>query len=352
VNENARDAAEADSGPISPELIMISSSEIARLARARLPERFTWATDHEGELSRLGVRAAPSALGLHATAVAPDQAAGLLQVPVRASAASPLEEEGETSRYPGVSVLSPSVDKPRTRRWAGSPRTAGVVLVAFAALGLSIAKAITYLTAAQPSRSALETLPSPRPSAAKTQSSASTPAPPNRRTAPAPRAAPKIRPSGPSAGATGRKASATRTTPPTSPSTTPPLSTKTPRSAPTRRVVAPTSSATPKQTKVPGTVRGSAATFVPSRVFGWPAQPQNKAYVVRFYRDGKKVYETQSSKPQITLPPSFVFAAGHYRWQVVPVRNPGSQQQQQGAAIVDSTFIVTAAAARAAVGSR
>jgi hypothetical protein len=106
---------------------------------------FTWATDHEGELSRLGVRAAPSALGLHATAVAPDQAAGLLPVPVRASAASPLDEEGETSRYPGVSVLSPSGDKPRTRRWAGSPRTAGVVLVAFAALGLSIAKAITYL---------------------------------------------------------------------------------------------------------------------------------------------------------------------------------------------------------------
>jgi hypothetical protein len=83
--------------------------------------------------------------------------------------------------------------------------------------------------------------------------------------------------------------------------------------------------------------------FVPSRAFAWADQPGATGYIVRFFRDGKKILERRSVKAQLTLPPSFHFTAGNYRWQVIPIVGPGTSENL--APIVDSTFVLTAAAA-------
>jgi hypothetical protein len=69
--------------------------------------------------------------------------------------------------------------------------------------------------------------------------------------------------------------------------------------------------------------------------------PQASAYVVRFFRDGRKVFEQRIGSPKLTLPSSFHFTAGHYRWEVRPV--VGSRV---GAPVVASQFVVSAAAAK------
>ena len=79
--------------------------------------------------------------------------------------------------------------------------------------------------------------------------------------------------------------------------------------------------------------------FVPSRVFAWPADSTASAYVVRFFRDGAKVYEAHASKPSLTLPSSFRFLAGRYRWEVLPVV-ASAPTERLGAPIVDSAFVV------------
>ncbi len=352
-------AAGAELETISPELILISSPEVAELARAGLPERFVWAADHEERRMRATVQAVAEAPALLAAAAAPELDAEPVQLPVRVTAAEPLEEDGGALRHPGFGLLSPSAEAPRARHWTGSPVAIGAIaLVALAALGLSIANLVTHRTegrtgaaqALQPVGAASAPAPSSSSSTAKAHSTVRPRAPRKARVAPATRPTKKTKPSGAKTGGAGAKTAATGTKPAAGSSTAPPTSTRAPRNAPVRKAAAPTSRPAAKQTKAPGAARGAVATFVPSRVFGWPEQPQTKAYIVRFYRDGKKVYETQSTKPQITLPASFVFAAGHYRWQVVPAPAAGSQQQQEAAAIVDSTFDVSSAAAKAAAG--
>jgi hypothetical protein len=74
-------------------------------------------------------------------------------------------------------------------------------------------------------------------------------------------------------------------------------------------------------------------------VFGWPADTEANGYLIRFFRDGAKVYETRSTKPRLTLPPSFRFLAGHYRWEVLPVLG-SAPNQRYGAPIVESKFVV------------
>jgi hypothetical protein len=78
--------------------------------------------------------------------------------------------------------------------------------------------------------------------------------------------------------------------------------------------------------------------FVPSRVFAWPPDTTATGYLARFYRDDAKVYERRVTKPLLTLPASFRFLAGHYRWEVLPIHRSGNF----GAPIVESTFVLTA----------
>jgi hypothetical protein len=122
---------------------------------------------------------------------------------------------------------------------------------------------------------------------------------------------------------------ATTTTPARQPTRTAATTT-----APTRTTTTPTTTSTPPRTTAtkPAAPKG----FVPSRVFAWPAKPDAVAYVIRFFRGSKLVFERRIVQPRITLPESFEFAPGRYRWLVVPLDSRG----KEGQAVVVSQFDV------------
>jgi hypothetical protein len=74
-------------------------------------------------------------------------------------------------------------------------------------------------------------------------------------------------------------------------------------------------------------------------VFAWPAAPNASFYLVSFMRDGKKVFEKRVTQPRLTLPGSFRFTAGNYRWIVVPASGSAGNPQY-APAIIDSKFVV------------
>jgi hypothetical protein len=76
-------------------------------------------------------------------------------------------------------------------------------------------------------------------------------------------------------------------------------------------------------------------TFVPARVFSWPAEPAARRYLVRFFRNGNKVLEARTVRARLVLPKSFVFRPGSYRWTVVPLGVPGKRP------LVDSRFVIS-----------
>jgi hypothetical protein len=139
---------------------------------------------------------------------------------------------------------------------------------------------------------------------------------PKRTTAPR-RAAPKTAP---------RPSQTTAAKPATSPTPTVP---KRQRSTPSQ--TPPARPKTPKATKKP------PGPFVPARVFAWPAQTGAVAYVVRFFRGSSVVLERRTTNERLSLPSSFRFRPGSYRWQVLPVDEHGAR----GAPIVESRFHVT-----------
>jgi hypothetical protein len=87
--------------------------------------------------------------------------------------------------------------------------------------------------------------------------------------------------------------------------------------------------------------------FVPSRVWGWVAQPGPVTYLFRLYRNGHQVYAARTKQAQLMLPKSFRFAAGTYRWSVVAL---GNSKAQSAKPLVDSTFALSPAAAAKANG--
>jgi hypothetical protein len=119
---------------------------------------------------------------------------------------------------------------------------------------------------------------------------------------------------------------------PTTTSTQPPATTAATTTAPARTTTPPTTTSTPPATTKPAAPKG----FVPSRVFAWPAKPDAVAYVIRFFRGSKLVFERRIVQPRITLPESFEFAPGRYRWLVVPLDSRG----KEGQAVVASQFDV------------
>jgi hypothetical protein len=95
----------------------------------------------------------------------------------------------------------------------------------------------------------------------------------------------------------------------------------------------------------PKTSRPSApqvSGFVPSRVWGWVAQPGSVSYLFRLYRNGRQVYKARTRQAQLVLPDSFRFAAGKYRWSVVAI---GSSKKRGLKPVVESTFVLSGAAA-------
>jgi hypothetical protein len=95
----------------------------------------------------------------------------------------------------------------------------------------------------------------------------------------------------------------------------------------THPTVAPKPAATRRPAKTPK--------FVPARVFSWPAERAAKRYLVRFFRNGKKVLEVRTVRARLVLPKSFVFRPGSYRWTVVPLGVAGKGP------LVDSRFVVS-----------
>lgn len=98
-------------------------------------------------------------------------------------------------------------------------------------------------------------------------------------------------------------------------------------------------------TPEPATTQASG--FVPSRVWGWVAQPGSKSYLFRLYRNGRQVYTARTKQAQLVLPGSFHFAAGKYRWSVVAVTGSAKRGLKP---VVESTFVLSGAAAAKANG--
>jgi len=87
--------------------------------------------------------------------------------------------------------------------------------------------------------------------------------------------------------------------------------------------------------------------FVPGRTWVWSTSKGARAYLVRFFFNGRQVLKRRPAKNQLTLPRSFRYAAGRYRWSVRPITGPQSRPSY-GHPIVDSKFVLTGpAAARA-----
>jgi hypothetical protein len=114
--------------------------------------------------------------------------------------------------------------------------------------------------------------------------------------------------------------------------------TKRPRKQATRP--RPSAPSTKPKTSKPSAPQVSG--FVPSRVWGWVAQPGSASYLFRLYRNGRQVYRARTKQAQLVLPDSFRFAAGKYRWSVVAVS--GSKKRSLKP-VVESTFVLSRAAA-------
>jgi hypothetical protein len=89
----------------------------------------------------------------------------------------------------------------------------------------------------------------------------------------------------------------------------------------------------------PATPSGTG-TFVPARTFVWGASKGADRYRFRMKLDGRVVLHAQTREPRVTLPASFHFRAGKYRWTVERI-----PRSTDGKPIVDSAFVLTAATA-------
>jgi hypothetical protein len=81
--------------------------------------------------------------------------------------------------------------------------------------------------------------------------------------------------------------------------------------------------------------------FVPARVWGWKTQPGARGYHVRFFLNNRQVFSARTKETQLTLPRSFRFQAGRYRWLVRAIPKLAEP-------IVDTTFVLSRRSASAA----
>jgi hypothetical protein len=286
---------------VSPELVLVSSAEVASRAREELPEL--------PEVAAPVARAAPPQ-------AAPDVVTRPAPAPTQpvagAAAAPPPLDRAPAPAYPRVVVEEAPAEPPRRRR-------RGRVVLATCLVGAAVA-AGGYLTETRwldgGATPAVSAPASPPTLAAAEDLSLSVP------TAPAPSREPRTTAPKPAA-----HPAATATQPVTT--STGPAAEQRPHTA-------------SPSTSVPEAPVG----FVPARSWAWAPQQGADAYEVTFFLDGRVVLRARPTKPGLVLPSSFRFHAGRYRWTVRALPATAS-----GALIVDSTFVLTAAAAAAANGS-
>jgi hypothetical protein len=294
---------DVDLEPISPELVLVSPPEVARRARELLPDR-----------------------SLDPVEPRPDEAPSREAAePPAPPATRPLT--GTVSRLLAAGVAACAVGFVIGREWNGTlpgpgwlpghaARVASVEPPPSAGHGRSqhtaVPPATTAATPTQPSTHASKP-PAAKPPAAKPPTAKPTPTPTTGSQPAAPPPAPKP---------TTTVKPRTRTQP------------EKPAKAPTKRSTA-NGGQPGKRTSPPAPATG----FTPARVFAWPPSSRAHGYMVRFYRDGRKIFERWTDPPKLTLPDTFRFTAGHYRWEVRPVLGP---RTRLGAPIVASQFVVGA----------
>ena len=79
--------------------------------------------------------------------------------------------------------------------------------------------------------------------------------------------------------------------------------------------------------------------FKPARTFAWVSQARAAYYQVALFRNGRRVYQTRTQAPRLTLPRRVRFTPGNYRWTVQPAIRAQSGIKLADP-IVDSTFRV------------
>jgi hypothetical protein len=292
---------DSDLTPISPELVLVSSPEIARRARYLLPEPSSlFKPSERDERTRQC-----------------EEGAGLTSPVAVAPAESVSEIPHSVLAVPFVEVLAS-----RRKRVASAP-AATIVLVV-------IAGAASFLAATNrggmPPRRHAQISDQPHPLSAKAQARK------DARASREQRAARNARRKAGSSAAFVRP--------------------RTPRgneqtlaqSELLKSAVRPRSGV---QRGVRTEVRGASPAFVPSRVFSWPASRGATSYVVHFFRNGRKVIDARTTKPRLRLPLSFHFKAGRYRWEVIPVLR-GSRTPPHAPSVVESSFVLTPASAEKA----
>ncbi|MGZ4463586.1 MAG: hypothetical protein ACXVZP_12245 [Gaiellaceae bacterium] len=280
---------------ISPELILVSPPEIARLARELLPEL------------------PPSYRSEPPATIAP-----LLPLPPAAPSTVMTSVAG--------GVMDASLETP----YSGSQLLRGGV-------ALAVAAAIFAATGLAAERSWRRTAAAPLPVLT--------------RSAPVP-ATSGVAGVAVTRGHPSRSSTKRRKPTATTSATVPPRSTKGAASTATRKSnpgagpqrSKPTSPAagstqtSPAGPRRPAQPRGG--TFIPSRVFAWAAAPGASSYRILFFWNGHQALSVTSSTPKLKLPAGFRFQAGSYRWQVVPLVSG-----KPGRPLVDSTFTLSAATA-------
>ena len=301
----------------SPELILVSGDEEAQRARDALTEVVP--TD-ERILAEVKARS----LRVAAVAVAPAAAAPVSAPPERPSAVPVAPVAAPPPAAPVTEIAPAAPAAPPARRRARMLFAAA--LVPIAALGLA------FGAGWNPFGDSIETpsTAAATPSAGHVGTATSAPGAVSSEAPPAS--------TGP-AGSTPAHTRASTTTParPTTHAgvgarTTSPSTPRTSATKHTRTTPPPRSGTTSKPPSAPPTI-------TPSHVFAWPAAQNASFYLVSFMRDGKKVFEKRVTEPRLTLPGSFRFTAGNYRWTVVPATGTAGNPQY-APAIIDSKFVV------------
>lgn len=123
-----------------------------------------------------------------------------------------------------------------------------------------------------------------------------------------------------------------------------------PSATQTKRPAAPPQSKNPRTKKLGGPRRSPAVKpvppgtrkvpqFKPARTFAWVSQARAAYYQVALFRNGRRVYQTRTQAPRLTLPRRVRFRPGDYRWTVQPAIRAQSGIKLADP-IVDSTFRV------------
>jgi hypothetical protein len=332
--DDPRQAANGEPAMTSPELVLVAGDEEARHARDSLEPIVP--TD-ERINAEMRARAA-SQLRLAPPAAA---AAAVLPAAVPAAEPRPEQPEPEPEAEAVPAAVPPAAEPlPKQRRRRVRPAIGLLALVPVAVAGLALGlhwNPFATSTTIPTTTAAAAPAPPPTHQVGTATSAGVTTAPASPTTQQAPTAA---QTSGGPAPATHPRT----TTHPHAATATAPAHTAPAHTAPAHTATAthPTTAPRPARTTKPTTSSKPPAkppTITPSRTFAWAAMPNASFYLVRFARDGTKVFERRVTEPRLTLPASFRFKAGSYRWTVVPALGTAANPRY-APAIIDSRFIV------------